>query len=219
MKNQRAIVKKEQTNTPKVAVLKSTEKRNDLWSTLLVEVGSNQDRRAFAQLFQHFAPLLKSFAQASRQDGWFPGLAEDLVQEVMIKVWQKAGGYDPKKASATTWIYTVARNCRIDMLRRKSNTQHLPLENEDYWHEPDEDTPVSLFRQKKTEEQVRESLGQLPREQDEILRKVYLEGKSHAEASYELGLPLGTVKSRVRLGLQKLQILVAPEYREELTNE
>jgi DNA-directed RNA polymerase specialized sigma24 family protein len=66
---------------------------------------------------------------------------------------------------------------------------------------------------------VRESLGQLPREQDEILRKVYLEGKSHAEASYELGLPLGTVKSRVRLGLQKLQILVAPEYREELTNE
>ena len=219
MKNQRAIVKKEQTNSPKVAVLKSTETRNDLWSTLLVEVGYNQDRRAFAQLFQHFAPLLKSFAQASRQDGWFPGLAEDLVQEVMIKVWQKAGGYDPKKASATTWIYTVARNCRIDMLRRKSNTQHLPLENEDYWHEPDEDTPVSLFRQKKTEEQVRESLGQLPREQDEILRKVYLEGKSHAEASYELGLPLGTVKSRVRLGLQKLQILVAPEYREELTNE
>jgi RNA polymerase sigma factor (sigma-70 family) len=219
MKNQRAIVKKEQTNTPKVAVLKSTEKRNDQWSTLLVEVGSSQDRRAFAQLFEHFAPLLKSFAQASRQDGWFPGLAEDLVQEVMIKVWQKAGGYDPRKASATTWIYTVARNCRIDMLRRKCNTQHLPLENEDFWHEPDDDTPVSLFRQKKTEEQVRESLGRLPREQDEILRKVYLEGKSHAEASNELGLPLGTVKSRVRLGLQKLQILVAPEYREELLNE
>jgi RNA polymerase sigma factor (sigma-70 family) len=219
MKIQRANVNKETQNTSKVAILKSTEKRNDLWSTLLVEVGSNQDRRAFAQLFEHFAPLLKSFAQASRQDGWFPGLAEDLVQEVMIKVWQKASGYDPRKASATTWIYTVARNCRIDMLRRKSNTQHLPLENEDFWHEPDEETPVSLFRQKKTEEQVRESLGQLPREQDEILRKVYLEGKSHAEASYELGLPLGTVKSRVRLGLQKLQILVAPEYREELTNE
>ena len=212
-------MKKEQPNTPKVVVLKSTEKRNDLWSTLLVEVGSTQDRRAFAQLFEHFAPLLKSFAQASRQDGWFPGLAEDLVQEVMIKVWQKAGGYDPTKASATTWIYTVARNCRIDMLRRKCNTQHLPLENEDFWHEPDEETPVSLFRQKKTEEQVRKSLGQLPREQDEILRKVYLEGKSHAEASNELGLPLGTVKSRVRLGLQKLQILVSPEFREELIND
>ena len=219
MKNQRAIVKKEQPNTPKVAILKSTEKRNDLWSTLLVEVGSTQDRRAFAQLFEHFAPLLKSFAQASRQDGWFPGLAEDLVQEVMIKVWQKAGGYDPTKASATTLIYTVARNCRIDMLRRKSNTQHLPLENEDFWHEPDEETPISLLRQKRSEDKLQNSLSQLPREQDEILRKVYLEGKSHAEASNELGLPLGTVKSRVRLALQKMQILVTPEYQDELHHE
>ena len=134
----------------------------------------------------------------------------------MIKVWQKAGGFNPKKASATTWIYTVARNCRIDMLRRKSNTQHLPLENEDFWHEPDEDTPVSLLRQARSEVKVQASLLDLPKEQDEILRKVYLEGKSHAEVSNELGLPLGTVKSRVRLALQKMQVLVAPEYRDEL---
>jgi RNA polymerase sigma factor (sigma-70 family) len=194
----------------------STEKRTDQWSLLLVSIGESQDRKAFAQLFAHFAPLLKSFAEASRHEGWFPGLSEDLVQEVMIKVWQKASGYKPEKASATTWIYTVARNCRIDMLRRKSNTQHLPLENEDYWHEPDEETPVSLLRQKRSEDKVQVSLAQLPKEQDEILRKVYLEGKSHAEASEELGLPLGTVKSRVRLALQKMQILVAPEFREEI---
>lgn len=206
-------------SAPKVAIFKSTEKRDDIWSVLLVEVGTSQDRSAFAQLFEHYAPLLKSFAQASRQDGWFPGLAEDLVQEVMIKVWQKAGGYNPQKASATTWIYTVARNCRIDMLRRKCNTQHLPLENEDFWHEPDEATPVSLLRQKRTEEHVKLSLEQLPQEQDEILRKVYLEGKSHTEASQELDLPLGTVKSRVRLGLHKLQILVAPEFKKELVND
>ena len=193
-----------------------TEKRTDQWSVLLVSVGENRDRKAFAQLFAHFAPLLKSFAEASRHEGWFPGLSEDLVQEVMIKVWQKAAGYKPEKASATTWIYTVARNCRIDMLRRKSNTQHLPLENEDFWHEPDEETPVSLLRQKRSEDKVQASLAQLPKEQDEILRKVYLEGKSHAEASEELGLPLGTVKSRVRLALQKMQILVAPEFREEI---
>ena len=194
----------------------STEKRTDQWSLLVVSIGESQDRKAFAQLFAHFAPLLKSFAEASRHEGWFPGLSEDLVQEVMIKVWQKASGYKPEKASATTWIYTVARNCRIDMLRRKSNTQHLPLENEDYWHEPDEETPVSLLRQKRSEDKVQVSLAQLPKEQDEILRKVYLEGKSHAEASEELGLPLGTVKSRVRLALQKMQILVAPEFREEI---
>jgi RNA polymerase sigma-70 factor (ECF subfamily) len=202
-------------SAPRAAVA-STEKRSDQWSLLLVRVGEERDRQAFAKLFSHFAPLLKSFAQASRHEGWFPGLSEELVQEVMIKVWQKAGGYKPEKASATTWIYTVARNCRIDMLRRKSNTQHLPLENEDFWHEPDEETPVSLLRQKRSEDRVQASLQQLPKEQDEILRKVYLEGKSHAEASEELGLPLGTVKSRVRLALQKMQILVAPEFRDEL---
>ena len=200
----------------KKTVLLSAEKRSDQWSVLLVSVAENRDRRAFNKLFTHFAPLLKSFAQASRHEGWFPGLSEDLVQEVMIKVWQKSASYNPEKASATTRIYTVARNCRIDMLRRKSNTQHLPPENEDFWHEADEDTPVSLMRQKRSEDKIQSCLARLPKEQDEILRKVYLEGKSHAEASNELGLPLGTVKSRVRLALQKMQILVAPEFREEI---
>ena len=213
------IVDKHTEKNSRVAVLNLAGKRSDKWSLLLVSVGESRDRQAFGQLFKHFAPLVKSFAQASRHEGWFPGLSEDLVQEVMIKVWQKSAGYNPEKASATTWIYTVARNCRIDMLRRKSNTQHLPLENEDFWHEPDEETPVSLLRQKRSEDKVQQSLAQLPKEQDEILRKVYLEGKSHAEAFSELGLPLGTVKSRVRLALQKMQILVAPELQDELIHD
>jgi RNA polymerase sigma factor (sigma-70 family) len=213
------IVDKHTEKNSRVAVLNLAGKRSDKWSLLIVSVGESRDRQAFGQLFKHFAPLVKSFAQASRHEGWFPGLSEDLVQEVMIKVWQKAAGYNPEKASATTWIYTVARNCRIDMLRRKSNTQHLPLENEDFWHEPDEETPVSLLRQKRSEDKVQQSLAQLPKEQDEILRKVYLEGKSHAEASSELGLPLGTVKSRVRLALQKMQILVAPELQDDLIHD
>ncbi len=198
----------------RVAILNSSEKRSDQWSQLLISVGENRDRKAFAQLFKHFGPLLKGFAHASRNEGWFPGLGDDLVQEVMIKVWNKAAGYNAEKASATTWIYTVARNCRIDMLRRKSNTQHLPLENEDFWHEPDEVTPISLLQQKRSEDKIQASLAQLPKEQNQILRKVYLEGKSHAEASAELNLPLGTVKSRVRLALQKMQIIVSKEAQE-----
>ncbi|MCS5595443.1 MAG: sigma-70 family RNA polymerase sigma factor [Porticoccaceae bacterium] len=209
------LVDENEEPSKKTALL-SAEKRSDQWSMLLVSVAETRDRHAFSQLFSHFAPLLKSFAQASRHEGWFPGLSEDLVQEVMIKVWQKSASYNPVKASATTWIYTVARNCRIDMLRRKSNTQYLPLENEYFWHEADEDTPVSLMRQKRSEDKVQSCLSRLPKEQGEILRKVYLEGKSHAEASNELGLPLGTVKSRVRLALQKMQILVAPEFRDEV---
>ena len=78
---------------------------------------------------------------------------------------------------------------------------------------------MSLLRQRRSEDKLQNSLAQLPREQNEILRKVYLEGKSHAEASNELGLPLGTVKSRVRLALQKMQILVSPEYKDELHHE
>ena len=202
-----------------VSEIGSSIKRSDQWSKLLIDVGMNRSKESFAKLFKHFAPLIKSFAQSSKHEGWFPGLNEDLVQEVMIKVWQKAEGFNPEKASATTWIYTVARNCRIDMLRRKSNTQHLPLENEDYWHEPDEETPASLFQQKRSESKLQVSLSKLPKEQNEILRKVYLEGKSHAETSAELGLPLGTVKSRVRLALQKMQVLVPSEYQENDENE
>ena len=209
-----STVSNHQPTDNRVVILNSSEKRSDQWSQLLISVGENRDRKAFAQLFVHFGPLLKGFAHASRNEGWFPGLADDLVQEVMIKVWNKAAGYNAEKASATTWIYTVARNCRIDMLRRKSNTQHLPLENEDFWHEPDEETPISLLQQKRSEDKVQASLAQLPKEQNQILRKVYLEGKSHAEASAELGLPLGTVKSRVRLALQKMQIIVSKEAQE-----
>ena len=194
--------------------LKGPVKRTDRLSVLLCRV-AEKDEAAFEELFISFSPLLKSFAQASRHEGWYAGLSEDLVQEVMIKVWQKAASYNAEKASATTWIYTVARNCRIDMLRRKSNTQHLPLENEDYWQEPDEQTPASLLQQQRNEDKVHASMANLPEEQNKILRKVYLEGKSHSEVSEELGIPLGTVKSRVRLALQKMQILVPFEHHEE----
>ncbi len=171
----------------------------------LEKVGSARDREAFGRLFKHFAPLVKAFARSGSPLA--ASHAEELVQEVMIKVWQKADGYDARKASASTWIYAIARNCRTDMYRRLQKFD-TPLSAEDIW--PDNEglelfTSVQLQRDAT---RIREMLGQLPRDQVQVLAKVYLEGKSQAEAAEELDLPLGTVKSRVRLAMAKLQLMV-----------
>jgi RNA polymerase sigma factor (sigma-70 family) len=131
--------------------------------------------------------------------------ADELVQEVMLKVWQKASGFNPKKAAASTWIYTVARNCRTDMYRRLQKFD-TPINAEDIWLESDQDEPFIAMQQRRDEVRVKELLAELPFEQAQILAKVYMEGKSHAEVAEELQLPLGTVKSRVRLAMQKLQV-------------
>ena len=136
-------------------------------------------------------------------------MADELVQEVMLKVWQKAGGYNPNKAAASTWIYTAARNCRTDMYRRLQRYD-TAISADDIW-EPEADESEQPFvaeQSRRNAQRVRELMGQLPHEQAQILAKVYMEGKSHAEVSEELSLPLGTVKSRVRLAMQKLQIQI-----------
>lgn len=176
----------------------------DVWSTRLEAVARQRDRHAYAELFRHFAPLLKSFALSS------PGMAsnasaEELVQEVMLKVWNRACTFDATKASATTWIYTLARNCRIDLLRRKYRVRE-EVDVDELWDlGTDEDLLDEQVQQQRARKEVRESLRMLPQEQRRIIDKVYMEGKSHTEVAAELGLPLGTVKSRVRLALSKLK--------------
>jgi RNA polymerase sigma-70 factor (ECF subfamily) len=179
-------------------------KRNDEWSQCLQQIAATQDRQAYARLFRHFAPLVKAFALSGSPMA--ASHADELVQEVMIKVWQKADGYNPRKAAASTWIYTIARNCRTDMFRRLQKFD-TPLSAEDIWLEQEEEEPFVVVQQRRNAEKVKELLGQLPQEQAQILAKVYMEGKSHSEVAEDLGLPLGTVKSRVRLAMQKLQIL------------
>jgi len=180
-------------------------KTEDLWTPRLVRVANDRDRKAFAELFKHFAPLIKSFALSS------PGmasnaLAEELVQEVMLKIWNRASTFDPSKASATTWIYTLARNCRIDLLRKKFRL-HEEVDVDDLWDlGSDEDELYNDARQARVERDVKESMSGLPVEQRQIIAKVYMEGKSHSEVAEELDLPLGTVKSRIRLALQKMRV-------------
>ena len=179
-------------------------KRDDEWSVCLVAVAEQQDREAFARLFNHFAPLVKAFALSG--SALAASHADEIVQEVMLKVWQKAGAYNPRKAAASTWIYTIARNCRTDIYRRLQKFD-TPLSAEDIWVEQSDEEPFVEVQQKRNAVRVREMLTELPQEQGQILAKVYMEGKSHSEVAAELGLPLGTVKSRVRLAMQKLQII------------
>lgn len=182
--------------------------RNDEWSLCLQKVGADQDREAFAHLFEHFAPLVKAFAlNGSTMSA---NHADELVQEVMLKVWQKASAYSAGKAAASTWIYTIARNCRTDMYRRLQKFD-TPLNADDIWAETTEDEPFVAVQERRSALRVRELITDLPFEQAQILAKVYMEGKSHSEVAEELDLPLGTVKSRVRLAMQKLQVQLENE--------
>ena len=180
-------------------------RRTDEWSECLTLIAANQDRAAFTRLFRHFAPLIKAFALAG--SSLSASVADELVQEVMLKVWQKAGAFNPDKAAASTWVYTIARNCRTDMFRRLQKFD-TPLAEEDVFPDQESEEPFALLQGRRTRERIRELMTTLPPDQVQILAKVYMEGKSHAEAAAELDLPLGTVKSRVRLAIQKLQIQI-----------
>ncbi len=171
-------------------------------------VAVDRDKNAFAELFDHYAPQIRAYSLARE-----PGadlVADELVQEVMTRVWLKADKYNAKLANLNTWIFTLARNCRIDYLRRNSRFV-TEIDPTDIFNEMEDEGPgpFQLAQQSRAEESIRAGLEELPREQAEILTKVYLEGKSHQHASDELKLPLGTVKSRVRLALKKLEVLVA----------
>lgn len=178
-------------------------RRTDEWSECLTLMAQNQDRAAFTRLFRHFAPLIKAFALSG--SNMSATHADELVQETMLKVWQKASAFNPEKAAASTWVYTIARNCRTDMFRRLHKFD-TPLSADDVSPDIESEEPFSQLQSKRSREKVREMMQTLPADQAQILAKVYMEGKSHSEAAGELDLPLGTVKSRVRLALQKLQI-------------
>jgi RNA polymerase sigma-70 factor (ECF subfamily) len=177
-------------------------------SACISRVALDRDKAAFAELFDHYAPQIRAYSLARE-----PGsdlVADELVQEVMTRVWLKAASYNPSLANLNTWIFTLARNCRIDYLRRNSRYV-TEIDPTDIFNDIEDEGPgpFQLAQQSRVEESIRAGLEQLPREQSEILTKVYLEGKSHQQASDELKLPLGTVKSRVRLALKKLEVLVA----------
>ncbi|MEH6592096.1 MAG: sigma-70 family RNA polymerase sigma factor [Halioglobus sp.] len=181
----------------------SPGRRTDEWSECLQLIAKNQDRAAYTRLFRHFAPLMKAFALSGSTMS--ANHADELVQEVMIKVWQKAAAFNPEKAAASTWVYTIARNCRTDMFRRLQKFD-TSLTAEDIGGDLETEEAFLVLHRKRSRDRIRGLIKDLPEDQAQILNKVYMEGKSHSEVAGELDIPLGTVKSRVRLAVQKLQI-------------
>nr|WP_100169236.1 sigma-70 family RNA polymerase sigma factor [Microbulbifer agarilyticus] len=195
-------------NRGSAATVQASEKtRDDEWSNLLVRVGKDRDRASFEQLFGHFAPLIRGFQFSRGGQSSAPEAADELVQEVMFRVWTKAPTFNPDKASASTWVFTIMRNCRIDALRRSSRqpVTDESLSVEDIWDDSQDEQPLVFLQQSRNQSAIAQGLQSLPPEQSHVIEKAYVEGKSHSEISEELGLPLGTVKSRVRLALKKLQ--------------
>ena len=169
---------------------------------MIVRIASHADRDAYAQLFSIYAPKIKAFVMGQGLTG---PEAEDLAQDVLLTVWRKAAQFDANKASAATWIYTIARNLRIDRARKQKRTKDLP---EDLWApEPDKGADQMLIEQQSAN-QITQLLDHLPSAQFEVLRLAYFENLSHSEISKSLSLPLGTVKSRIRLSLNLLKNLM-----------
>lgn len=189
----------------------ATEKKN--WNAHLERIGKDKDKVAFSELFAHFSPFLKAFLLKS--GGLTPENAEELVQETMIKVWRKAPTFSASQASASTWIYTIARNTRIDWLRKQIRQNPDELHAEDIYDEREEPTPYSSLVQIRNKKHITEQLGHLPPEQAEVLKLMYFQGKSGQQVADTLALPLGTVKSRIRLALSKLKLALAPAYGED----
>jgi RNA polymerase sigma-70 factor (ECF subfamily) len=172
----------------------------DRLNELLLRVASVADRDAFNSLFTFFAPRIKGYLM---RIGSPADLAEDLAQEAMLKVWRKAKLFDPGKASAATWIFTIARNLRIDAARRAAKPA---LDSEDPAFSPEEEPRADeLMERQSRDEKIRAAFQSLPPAQYEVVRLHFIEDAPHSEIAERLNLPLGTVKSRLRLAFEKIR--------------
>jgi RNA polymerase sigma-70 factor (ECF subfamily) len=170
---------------------------------LIEAIARQRDRAAFADLFGYFAPRVKAWMLRA---GSNPTAAEELAQETMLAVWQKASLFDSTRAGASTWIFTIARNLRIDALRRERHPSELMSDPAEEPDSPAQADRVFAISQQQT--RIRSALSLLPPEQADVIRKAFFEDKVHAEIEKELGIPLGTVKSRLRLAMNRLRTML-----------
>jgi len=168
------------------------------WADDIAAIRDRQDQAAFARLFHHFAPRIKGFLMKSGSNA---DVAEDCAQEVMATVWRKAAQFDSSRASAATWIFTIARNKRIDVVRRERRPEPEDLP---WGPEAETDQEEALALEQETE-RLSKAISALPEKQRTLIQRAFYGDLSHRELAEETGLPLGTIKSRIRLALDRLR--------------
>ena len=172
--------------------------RRGQWTGEMAAVRDSRDRAAFAALFAHFAPRVKAFLM---KGGAGAAVAEDCAQEVLATVWTKAHLFDASRAGVATWIFTIARNKRIDAIRRERRPEPEALP----WG-PEPETPqADALALAQDTERLAAAIAALPEAQRDLIRRAYFGDLSHSEIAAETGLPLGTIKSRIRLALDRLR--------------
>ncbi len=170
------------------------------FADLMDAVARSQDRDAFSRLFAHFGPRVRAYLIRA---GAPVQTAEELMQEVMLTVWRRAALFDRRKAAVSTWIFTIARNKRVDSIRRESRAELDP--NDPALVPPADETADTLVERAQATKRLNAAVKDLPEEQLEVLRRSYFDEESHSTIAADLGLPLGTVKSRLRLALNRLR--------------
>ncbi len=168
-------------------------------TALLLRVAA-ADRAAFAELYGHYGPRLRVYMRRLGADA---AASEDLVQEAMAAVWNKARLFDPAKANANTWIFTIARNRRIDLIRRERRPE---IDAEDpSLQAAAPDSPEDTMISRRNAVAIRAALAALPPDQAEVIRMSFFEDRPHGAIAAALGVPLGTVKSRLRLAFRRFR--------------
>ncbi len=168
------------------------------WTNQLVAVGAERDRAAFESIFRHYAPRVKAFLIRT---GLSPSAAEDCMQDVMVTVWRKAHLFDPGRASVATWLFTIARNRKIDIIRkaRRPEPEELPWGPEP---EPEQADVLALAQDSR---RLAQAVAQLPPKQRDLVERAFFGDRTHSEIAADTGLPLGTIKSRIRLAIDRLR--------------
>lgn len=182
----------------------NSERQGKVMGAHLVNVAERRCQQAFAEVFSYYAPRVKSYALKQVK---VEAIALELVQETFTNVWQKAHLFDASKGSASTWIFTIARNIGFDLLRKQKSRKE-DVCADDLWPvlcEQTADTSGLDLDQTMSLEEIQQAFGQLPDKQRLVLEAIYFEGKSQQEVADAMDVPIGTIKSRARLGLQRIR--------------